>query len=372
LFSWLLCIVLAVAAPALTARFQSADKLIDDAIAAGKCPGAVLLVGQNDSVVYRKAYGHRALEPIPIPQTEETIFDAASLTKPLATATSIMILADRGKLAVTDPVAKYIPEFGINGKENVTIEQLLLHIGGMVPDNDIADYADGPAQAWKNICSLQPRWTPGKHFAYSDVGFIVLGKVVEAVSGQPLDQFAKSEIYDPLDMSRTRFIPPAEWKRLCAPTEKRAGHWMVGEVHDPRAYALGKVAGHAGLFTTADDLSRFCRMLLHGGELEGHRILSEATMKIMLAPHKLPDNAGFRAYGFDSDTAYSGCRGDGFTRGVSFGHTGFTGTMFWVDPARHCYLILLTNSVHPRGAGNVKMLRHDVATVVAEAILEQH
>ena len=348
---------------------RQADKLINDAIAEHRCPGAVLLVGRGDEVVYRKAYGNRSIEPRIVPETTETIFDMASLTKSMATAPSIMILADQGKLRVTDKVARYIPEFGQNGKQDITIEQLLLHRGGLVPDNNIADYKDGPAQAWKRVYALKPEWEPGTHFAYSDVGYIVLGKLVEVISGEPLDEFAKRHIYEPLRMDHTTYKPPQAWHDLFAPTEERNGHWMSGEVHDPRAYALAGVAGHAGLFSTADDLSRFCRMLLHEGELDGVRVLKQSTYREMIKQRCLADGSGCRGYGFDIDTAYSGCRGDRFDRGTTYGHTGFTGTMFWLDPVHQCYVILLTNSVHPEGKGNILRLRHEVATVVAEALL---
>jgi uncharacterized protein YbbC (DUF1343 family)/CubicO group peptidase (beta-lactamase class C family) len=345
------------------------DDLIDDAIAGGKCPGAVLLVGKGDEVLYRRAYGNRALEPAPAPAEPETIYDMASLTKTVATAPSIMALADDGKLKISDKVSKYIPEFAQNGKQDITIAQLLLHCGGLIPDNDIADYADGPVSAWKNLFALHTKWEPGTHFAYSDVGYEVLGKLVEVVSGRPLDQFARERIFEPLGMIRTRYKPPESWKTLCAPTEQREGRPMLGEVHDPRAYALGGVAGHAGLFSTADDLSRFCRMLLHGGILDGQRVVKESTVHEMTRERCLSDGTGCRGYGFDIDTPYSGCRGDRFERGTTFGHTGFTGTMFWIDPIHQCYFILLTNSVHPNGKGNVLALRHRVATAVAEALL---
>jgi uncharacterized protein YbbC (DUF1343 family)/CubicO group peptidase (beta-lactamase class C family) len=350
-------------------RLQDADRLIDDAIAAGRCPGAVMLVGKGDDWIYCRAYGNRSLEPAKVPETVDAIFDMASLTKAVATAPSIMILGERGKLALTDKVSKYIPDFAQNGKQDVTIEQILLHRGGLIPDNNIADYANGPAEAWKKILALPLKWPPGTHFAYSDMGYIVLGKIVEVVSGKPLDEFARKNVFEPLGMIHTRFRPPADWRELCAPTEQREGHWMIGEVHDPRSFALGGVAGHAGLFSTAQDLSRFCRMLLHHGMLDGKRVLSGSTYASMVEPRALPDGTGCRGYGFDIDTPYSGCRGDRFERGTTFGHTGFTGTMFWVDPVHECYLILLTNSVHPNGKGNILRLRHEVATIVAEALL---
>jgi uncharacterized protein YbbC (DUF1343 family) len=350
-------------------HFKDADKLIDDAIAAGKTPGAVLLVGQGDDIVYRKAYGNRSVEPAKVPEAPDTIFDMASLTKAVATAPSIMILSDQGKLNVKDKVSKYIPDFAQNGKQDVTIEMLLLHRAGLIPDNEMSDFDKGPQQAWKNIYALKPKWEPGTHFAYSDVGYMTLGKLVEVISGQPLDVFAKENIFEPLGMAHSQYKPLASWRERIAPTEQRDGHWMIGEVHDPRAYALGGMAGHAGLFSDADDLSRFCRMLIHGGVLDGHRVLKQSTLKEMTTERCLPDGKGCRGYGFDIATPYSGCRGDRFERGTTYGHTGFTGTMFWIDPIHQCYFILLTNSVHPNGKGNVIRLRHQVATVVAEALL---
>ncbi len=220
---------LAAEPPATTAPisksldWHSIDALIDRAIAAGNCPGAVLLAGRGDDVVYLKAYGSRAVEPSKLPMTTETLFDLASLTKPVATAPAIMILADRGKLRVSDPVSKYISSFGKNGKEQITIEQLLLHRGGLPPDDEISDYSDGPAEAWKRICAINPISEPGSRFVYSDVGYIVLGKVVEAVSAEPLDRFAEREIFGPLGMAHAIFNPPPSCRSACADrTAKRA------------------------------------------------------------------------------------------------------------------------------------------------------
>ena len=294
-------------------ELAGADKIIDEAIRSGKCPGAVLLVGWGDEVVYRKAYGNKSVAPTTRPMTVDTIFDMASLTKSVATGVSVMILAERRKLDIREPVAKYIPDFAQNGKAEVTIEQLLLHRGGLIPDNDIADYTNGPTEAWKKLYALKLNWPAGTHFAYSDVGFETLGKIVEVVSGKPLDVFAREEVFEPLGMVNTRYKPPGEWRDRMAPTQQREGRWMVGEVHDPRAYALGGVAGHAGVFSDADDLSRFCRMLLHGGVLDGVRVLKEQTYRSMIEPRRLADGTGCRGYGFDIDTPYSGCGGIGLS-----------------------------------------------------------
>jgi CubicO group peptidase (beta-lactamase class C family) len=354
---------------AVPAGMAAVDAVIEDAIAHGQCPGAVLYVGSHDQQVYRKAYGHRALKPEPTAMTADTVFDLASLSKPIGCSTAIMILADRGKLALTDKVAKHLPAFGNHGKEAITIEQLLLHRGGLIPDNPITDFDGGAVAGLAAIFSSTPKWDPGTRFAYSDVGFIVLGEVVKTVDGRPLDQFAKEEIFDPLGMKETGYNPPAALRPRIAPTEMRNGEWIIGQVHDPRSFAMGGVAGHAGVFSTVDDLARFCRMILHGGSLDGKRILSAAMVKEWTKVRYLPDGTSGRTYGFDADTGYSQPRGERFEKGVSFGHTGFTGTSFWIDPKSECFVILLTSSVHPDGKGDVRALRRKVSTTVAEALL---
>ena len=183
--------------------------------------------------------------------TTDTVFDMASLTKPIATATSVMILVERGKLRLDDPVAKYLPDFAQQGKDKITIEQLLTHQGGLLPDNAVKDYLDGPEKAWRRIDALKLQYTPGTKFVYTDVGFLVLGELVHRVSGQPVDEFARDNIFRPLGMSETGYLPAEELRQRAAPTEQRDRKWIQGEVHDPRAFHLGGVAGHAGLFSTA-------------------------------------------------------------------------------------------------------------------------
>jgi len=376
----LLIVTMLLQAMALAAldekKMQEVDETIQDAINEHKTPGAVLVVGNSAGITYQKAYGHLTYDKDASPTKIDTIFDLASLSKPVGCATSIMILADRGKLSITDPVVKYLPEFGNNGKEKITIEMLLLHRGGLIPDNPMKDFEEGRAKAWQNITNLKPKWEPGTHFAYTDVGFMVLGKVVERVSGQTLDEFAKQNIFVPLRMTDTMYNPPEQWKPRIAPTGKRKEAWMIGEVHDPRSYALGGVAGHAGVFSTAPDLARYCRMVLNAGELDGVRIMSAETLKQMTSRHDLDDTDSEgkkirpgRGLGFDLTTSYSSARGDRFEPGKTFGHTGYTGTMFWMDPENDCFLIFLTNRVHPDDKADIKGLRRAVATKVAEAIL---
>ena len=222
----------------------------------------------------------------------------------------------------------------------------------------------------QRIWALKPQSEPGTKFVYTDVGPIVLGELVHRVSGKRLDEFARDAIFKPLGMSQTSFAPLDEERlKRTAPTEKRDGRLMLGEVHDPRSYALGGIAGHAGLFGTAEDASKWCRMLINGGELDGKRILSAETVAEMTKMRCLPDGTGCRGYGVDIDTSFSSCRGERFARGTTFGHTGYTGTMFWIDPVNKVYFTLLTNRVHPDGKGDVKALRKQVATIVAEALL---
>lgn len=350
-------------------KLADADAVIEAAIAAHKCPGAVLCVGNADGILYHKAYGNRSLKPTTQPMTIDTVFDCASLSKPVGTSTSAMVLVDRHQLDVHERVATYLPAFANHGKENVTVEQILLHWAGLIPDNPIADFANGGDAGVAAIMNLTPTHPPGTHFAYSDCSFITVGKVVEAVAKQPLNQFAKQNVFEPLGMTDTGYNPPEAIRARAAITEQRNGHWMQGEVHDPRAYAMGGVAGHAGLFSTSTDLSRFCRMILNGGQLDGHRVLSEATVSLWTTPHHLPDGTGGRTYGFDVDTPYAGPRGERFEKGTTFGHTGFTGTSLWIDPKHKVFVILLTNSVHPDGKGDVRALRRQAGTIVGNALL---
>ncbi len=351
-----------------TADFKSVDQLIKQAIERGDVPGGVLAVMHRGKTVYIKAYGHRSLQPTKTPMRRDTIFDLASLTKPIATATSVMILIDRSKIDPQAPVAKYIPEFGKHGKETITVEHLLLHRGGLIPDNHLNDYKQGVAKAWQNIHALKPRTKPGDAFKYTDVGFMVLGELVKRVDGRPLDQFFAEEVAKPLGLKDTVFNPPAAKRERYAPTQQRNGQWMQGQVHDPRAYLLEGVAGHAGLFSTADDLTRYASMLLNEGELDSKRILSAKVVQTMIRGRWLADGTGGRAYGWDVDTGYSSPRGAHLPRGVSFGHTGFTGTSMWIDPVSQTVIILLTNRVHPDGKGRTVALRRAVGTAVVEAL----
>ena len=355
-----------------TEKLAAIDAAVDASIKKSGCPGAVALVVHGDAVVFRKAYGSRAVLPERVPMTADTVFDMASLTKPVATATSVMVLAEQGKIRFTDLVAKHWPAFAANGKEAVTVEHLLLHTSGLTADNAIGDYADGKEKALERVAALKLEASPGTRFRYSDVGFIVLGHLVERISGTPVDPFAKTHVFDPLNMTDTGYRPAGELLKRVAPTGKRDGSVILGEVHDPRAYKMGGVAGHAGLFSTADDVARYCRMLLRGGELDGARILKPETVKRFTEPHPVPGGKDgrpwARSFGWDVDTSFSAPRGDRFPKDEGFGHTGFTGTSVWVHPPTKTAVIILTNRVHPDDKGNVTDLRRQVATIVAEAV----
>lgn len=349
-------------------RLSRIDSAVAEAISNKELPGAVVLIARHGRVVWRKAYGNRAVQPQLLPMTVDTVFDLASLTKVVATATSTMILVERGQVSLDDPVVKHIPEFGKNGKERITIQQLLAHRAGFIPDNEIADYLDGPQVAIERIYNLAPVAEPGSRFIYSDVGFIVLGEIIKRVSGKPVDEFAAENIFKPLGMKDTAYKPGGALAERAAPTEQREGRWMRGEVHDPRAYLLGGVAGHAGLFSTADDLAIFCQMILNGGHFGGARVLGPLAVARMTSPQPALDD-NMRGLGWDIATSFSVPRGDLYPAG-SFGHTGFTGTSFWIDPATDSFVIILSNRVHPDGRGNAAPLRSRIANIAAAAIMD--
>ncbi len=345
-------------------KLRGVDSIIQQAIADGNIPGAVLVVGHDGAVIYRKAYGERALEPRREAMTVDTIFDLASLTKVIATTTAVMQLVEQGKVRLNDPVAKYLPEFAQNGKEDITIRQLLTHYSGLAPDLDLTTPWEGKGTAYQLAFVMPPETTPGSGWVYSDINFIVLGALVEKVSGETLDVYAAKHIFEPLKMAHTRFLPPASWRAKIAPTQYDENeHMLRGVVHDPTARRMGGVAGHAGLFSTADDLAKFAQTLLNGGG----GILSAVTVEKMTTPETPPAAPVLRGFGWDIDSPFSSNRGDLFPVG-SFGHTGFTGTSIWIDPTTETYVILLTNAVHPRGKGNAIGLRTKVATEIAAAL----
>ncbi len=367
-----------------TDRLADIDSQVEAAIAGKQLPGAVVLVSRRGRVVWRKAYGARAVEPAREPMSTDTIFDVASLTKVVATATSIMILVERGRLRLSDPVSNYIPELKGEGRERITIEHLLTHRSGYAPDFDLKERWTGYSEAIRRLIKEPLRHPPGTRFIYSDIGYITLGEVVQRISGQALDHFAARNIFRPLGMRDTGFRPSSGNANRIAPTEKRRGQmnylgdsgadaggegerWLRGQVHDPTSYRMDGVAGHAGLFSTIDDLAVYCRMILNGGEYRGVRILGSLTVAEMVRPRLITEGGWTRGLGWDINTSFSTNRGDLFPLG-SFGHTGFTGTSIWIDPASEMFVIFLSNRVHPDGKGDVASLRGRIASIAAGAI----
>ncbi len=350
---------------------QKLDK-IDALVAAGlenkQMPGCVVLVARQGQVAWRKAYGQMSAESGFESLSENTIYDLASLTKPIATATSVMKLVEEGKVELSAPVTKYLPEFAVHGKEKITVEQLLLHISGLIADNPLSDYQDGPEKAWERLFALKLSTPTGTKFTYSDVNFELLGKLVERVSGEDLNRFSRSRLFEPLGMEHTTYLPPQAWHQQIAPTEKRNDQWMQGEVHDPRAFKLAGVAGHAGLFSQVDDLARYAQMMLSGGEFGGVRVLKAETIAEMTKARDLP-GSGKRGLGWDMRTGFSSNRGRGMSD-KAFGHGGFTGTVIWIDPELDLFYIFLSNRVHPNGKGSVNKLAGDIGTVVVESIVK--
>jgi uncharacterized protein YbbC (DUF1343 family)/CubicO group peptidase (beta-lactamase class C family) len=363
---------IALAATAIAAQTFSGgpaiDQVIGEAIAQGHLPGAVLMIGHEGKVVYSKAYGRRAIVPEPEAMTADTIFDLASLTKVVATTTALMQLFEQGKFRLNDKVTDYIPEFQ-GGKSGITLRNLFTHFSGLKPDVPLANPWSGYQTGIKLACTDPPDGPPGARFVYSDINFILLGELVHRLSGQTLSDYARGHIFWPLGMKDTMFQPPAALAPRIAPTERvtKDSPPLRGVVHDPTARNMGGVAGHAGVFSTASDLAHFAQMMLDGGELDGVRIVSAATIRKFTEPQTPPDQPILRGLGWDIDSPYSGNRGELFPIG-SFGHTGFTGTSLWIDPSSQTYVILLANSVHPTGHPSLTALRGKVATIVAAAV----
>ena len=366
---------------AKAASTSLADRLKDrvrQAIETGDLPGCVLAYGNRKEVQSILALGNRESFPEPVAMTPDTVFDLASLTKPLATATAVMLLVDQGKLDLQDTLAKHLPGFGVAGKETITLQQALVHQSGLIADNPLADYRDGPAAAWKNICQLKLVDEVGTRFRYSDVNFIVLGKLVEEVSGETLDQFTKQHLFQPLGMNDTGYLPNESLRLRAAPTERRNDQWMRGEVHDPRAFALRGVAGHAGVFSTADDLALYAQAALgrlseevdasspqaNAAAADSVFPLSPTSLRIMTAAHAV--SRGTRGLGWDKQSPYSSNRSE-LLSPAAFGHGGVTGTVFWIDPDRDFFFIFLSSRLYPDGEGAVNRLAAELQTMILQA-----
>ncbi|MEP6917977.1 MAG: serine hydrolase domain-containing protein, partial [Acidobacteriota bacterium] len=301
-------------------KLGAIEPLVTQAIAEKKLPGAVVLIGRGERLVYEKSIGNRAVAPAAEPMTLDTIFDLASLTKVVATTTSVMMLVEEGQIRLSDRVAVYIPGFERYGKTEITIRHLMTHMSGLRPDVDLGEMWSGSETAIGLAIEEVPTSAPGERFVYSDINYFLLGDIVRRVSGMPLDRFAHDRIFEPLGMKDTMFLPPAALQRRIAPTESCTPlGWpcegpnmamLRGVVHDPTARRMGGVAGHAGLFSTAADLAIFCRMLLDGGVYHGVRILSPLTVAKMTTAATPSGDRNVRGLGWDIDSGYSSNRGE--------------------------------------------------------------
>jgi len=363
-----LLLAIAVAQTALglnEAKLGDMDRAIEQAIESKRMPGGVLWV-EHSGDVYRKAFGKRSLVPSEEKMTEDTIFDAASLTKVVATTPAIMLLIERGKVRLTDPVNHYVTNLHPDAAE-ITVLHLLTHTSGLRPGIPGSPSWQGYEHAIDLACREKPTNPPGTIFRYSDINFILLGEVVQQASGKKLQDFVRSEIHGPLKMADTQYLPPTNNLSRIAPTEQSEQGILRGVVHDPTARKMGGVAGHAGLFTTASDLARYARMLLNLGELDGVRIFKPETVKLMTSVQSPAAVESRRGLGWDIDSGYSRPRGKLFPLG-SYGHTGWTGTCIWIDPFSKAFWMLLSNRVHPDGRGNILPLQLTLGTYAAMAI----
>ena len=343
--------------------------VVNDAVARGEVPGAVIVIGNHEGVIYRSAFGSRAVTPEKLPMTPDTIFDLASLTKVAATTTAVMQLAENEKLNLNDPVVKYWPEFGANGKEQITISHLLTHYSGLRADLSITPKWGGYDRALKKIIAEKPKYPPGTHYIYSDINFEILGELVKRVSGQRLDKYCEEHIFKPLRMKDTCFNPSRTLRSRIAPTEykdTKRKTLLWGQVHDVIALRTGGVSGHAGLFSTADDLSVFAQMLLNGGSFHGVQVLKPQTVEKMTNPQSPAGQVPLRGYGWNIDAPLSPNRGELPPAGLYY-HTGYTGTAIWIDPVTETFIIVLTNRVHPNGRGDAGPLRKKIIELVSEA-----
>jgi CubicO group peptidase (beta-lactamase class C family) len=343
-------------------RLDAINRVVERGIAAGGFPGAAVIVGRNGKAVLQRGFGHVAWDKSsPDVSPSSTIYDLASLTKVVGTTTAIMVLFDQGRIDLEAPVSRYLPEFTGGEKNLVTIRQLLTHRSGLPAGRDIYKLTKDPAEARKLVLATPLIAHPGQQYEYSDLGADVLGMVVERISAQPLDEFLADYVFHPLGMYDTGFRPADSLDARIAPTGSSAtGREQRGQVNDENAYALGGVAGHAGLFSTATDLSVFAQMMLNGGVYNGVRIVADSTVQLFTTRA-----VGHRALGWDTPTGSFGS-GD-YLSEHSFGHTGFTGTSIWIDPDRNMFVILLTNRVFDSHSPHPVRVIADVRSDLSDA-----
>ena len=348
-------------------KLKELNQLIADGVQQHEIPGAVIWLERNGKR-WGNEFGSRVVDPQPRSMAIDTIFDAASLTKVMATAPAVMLLVEAGKVNLNEPASRYLPEFTGGGKEKITLRQLLTHVSGLRPGLLPGEPWEGYAQGVERAMAQEVQCAPGTEFRYSDLNFILLGEVVRRVSGESLDQFVQQWVYRPLAMEDTCFLPTPLKKDRIAPTTREGNTVIHGVVHDPTSRRMGGVAGHAGLFTTARDTARYCRMLLSGGKTpDGRIILKESTVAAMTQVQPPLPGGVLRTLGFDVQSIYSDPKGAHFGP-RSYGPTGWTGTCFWIDPDSQSFFVLMSNRNHPNEGKSVKALRWQASTLAAEAM----
>jgi CubicO group peptidase (beta-lactamase class C family) len=363
-----------------SARFAAIDGAINAVIADRRMPGAVFHLERNGEA-YEKAYGRMSYEADAAADDASTVFDAASLTKILATAPSVLLLAEAGKLDLEAPLARYFPECGGGAKDSMTIRHLLTHSSGLPAGLPAKPAWEGQAAAHAMACAKQVTDAPGTAFRYSDINFILLGQLVQKLSGMPLDAFARQHIFTPLKMAETGYLPlnrfaaariapthvsPLEESEKALHPELAHGAVLQGVVHDPTSRRMGGVSGAAGVFTTVGDIARYARMLLADGELDGVRILSRDSVRLLTTVQSPAGIAQLRGMGMDIDSPFARPRGALFPVG-SYGHTGFTGCILWIDPGSRTFYVFLSNRVYPDDKSNILPLYHELGTLAAQS-----
>ena len=354
-------------------KLAEIDDVVEEAIAGSNIPGGVFRL-EHEGEVYAKAYGHMSVEPETIPTRLDAIYDAASLTKVVATTPAIMLLVERGRIELDDPVHRWLEDYAEGEEPNLTIRRLMTHTSGLPPGIPLYIEAEGGSKQWEGYetalalaMAERPRTEPGTQFIYSDVNFILLGEIIQRATGRSLEAFTREEVFEPLGMIDTGYLPSPTLKSRIAPTNRVDREMLRGAVHDPVCRRAGGVLGHAGLFTTAADLARYARMILNKGELDGVRLFQQETVGLMTSPQSPDQVDTLRGLGWDIDSGYSGQRGSLFPVG-GFGHTGFTGCSLWIDPDSNTFVIFMSNRTHPHGEGDVLELRRQLGTLAAEAV----
>lgn len=344
------------------------DQLMAEALRTKKTPGAVVVVGRAGGVVFERAYGQRELVPQRVDMTTDTIFDLASLTKPLVVGTLVQVLMDQGKLHFEDLARTYLPELDFYLEQRVTLQQLLLHTSGLPASNPLSEYQGGARQALARTLQSPVLAVPGQRFEYSDIGYIALGVLLERATGERLDALARRLLWQPLGMNDTSYCVPVCKDPRIAPTDLSLDREMSpirGQVHDPRAYRLGGIAGNSGLFSSPSDLVRYSRMLLSGGELDGVRVLTPDAVQRFTEPHKV--SGGDRSAGWDVSAQFHKARGT-LLSPRAYGHGGYTGTQLWIDPEQDLFVLFLSNRNHPYGTGRVLELEGEIVDAAIRAL----